>query len=103
MRQRVRSATAMTAMAGGALRLLHLGPHGMQVIAGRNYREQENQRAAESTNEDERRTPTGTSRTGRGSPLPPQQPGRQQQREPTKIKKKLHTKCHGRSEERPRP
>src|SRR6202521_3567829 len=78
----VRRATAMAGMAGGALGLLHLGPHGMQVVAGRDYWEQQNEYAAESTNEDKRApclTPTRINRIARRNPLPPQQPGRQQQ------------------------
>jgi len=106
MSQSVRCATAVAGMAGGALGLFHLGPHGMQVVAGRDYWEQQNECAAESTNEDKRApclTPTRINRIARRNPLPPQQPGRQQQREPTKIKKKLHTKRAGRVEEGPRP
>ncbi len=39
-----------------------------------------------------RRTSRSTTGSGKSSPLPPQQPRGQQQRKPTKIKKKLHTK-----------
>jgi len=80
----------------------HLGPHGVQVVAGRDHREQQNECAAESAHEDDRAC-CRTIRTGRRIPLPPQQPSGQQQREPTEIKKKLHTKYPGRLVETLRP
>jgi len=81
----------MSGIAKGAFRLFHLGAHGVQVVAGRDYRKQQNECAAESAKENELgrcRTSDGTSQS---SPTPPQQPRGQQQREPTEVKKKLHT------------
>ena len=93
--QPMHCASAIAGMAKGPFRLFHLGSHGVQVVGGRDYREQQNQCAAESADKDERspcRTSCRTTRTGRRSPVPPQQTGGQQQGEPTEIKKKLHTK-----------
>lgn len=98
-------ASATVGNAEGALRLFHLGPDGVQVVGGRDHREQQNQGAAESANEDERaprRASYQTTRSGRRSPVPPQQTGGNQQREPTEIKKKLHTKWPGLLKETPR-
>jgi hypothetical protein len=84
----------MVGMVEGAFRLFHLGPHGVQVVGGRDYREQQNECAAESAEKDERtrrRASCRTSQNSRRSPSPPQQTGGQQQGEPTEIKKKLHT------------
>ena len=88
--QRMKCASAIAGMAEAALRFFHLRPHGVQVVGGRNHGKQQNQRAAENANEDE-----GTMGSSRRSPLPPQQKGGHQQREPTEIEKKLHTKCRG--------
>src|ERR1700678_1238574 len=55
MSERVRRGSAMARMAESPLRLFHLGAHGVQVVARRYDREQQNQRAAEHTEEDERR------------------------------------------------
>jgi len=93
MSQRMKSAGAMAEMAERAFRLFHLGPHGVQVVAGRNHGKQQNQRTAESANEGERAR--RTIRRGRRNSSPPQQPRGQQQGEPAEIKKKLHTKCPG--------
>jgi hypothetical protein len=74
---------------------LHLGAHGVQVVAGRDHREQQNDYAAENAEEDERRsreTFRSAIRAGRSIPLPPQQTGGHQQGQPAEIKKKLHTK-----------
>jgi hypothetical protein len=74
---------------------LHLGTHGVQVVASRDHREQQNEYAAENADQDERRS-RGTScltiRAGQKSPLPPQQIRGQQEGQPAEIKKKLHTK-----------
>ena len=94
----MKCASAMAGMAEGALRLFHLGSHGVQVVADRDHGEQQNKYAAESAQEDERvrcRTSCWNTPTGRSSPSPPQQISGRQQGEPTEIKKKLHTKCPG--------
>ena len=106
MSQRMNRASAMAGMAEGAFRLLHLGPHGVQVVGGRDYGKQQHKNASESANEDERsrrRTSFRITPTGRKNVLPPQQPRGQQQRKPAEIKKKLHLKCQGPLEETPRP
>jgi len=95
MSPRMKCASAMAGMAESAVRLFHLGSHGVQIVGGRDHGKQQHENAAESAHEDERarrRTSCRTIRTGRSSPSPPQHIGGQQQREPTEIKKKLHTK-----------
>jgi hypothetical protein len=106
MSQRMNGATAVAGMTESAFRLFHLGSHGVQVVAGRDYRKQQNYYAAESAKENERvrrQTFCWTTGSGRSSPLPPQQPSGQQQREPTEIKKKLHTKRTGAREDTAQP
>ena len=52
--QRMNRAGAMAGMVEGALRLFHLGPHGVQIVGGRDHGKQQYENAAESANEDER-------------------------------------------------
>ncbi len=94
MSQRMGRARALVVAPEGAFRLFHLGPHGVQVVAGRNHWKQQNKCAAESAQENER-VRRRTIGSGRRSPLPPEQPAGQQQGQPTEIKKKLHTKRPG--------
>ena len=88
----VRSADAVGA-SKGRLRFFHLGAHGMQVIAGRNYRKQKNEGAAEGAHEAHRMGRCGrVVRTRRGVLSLPEKIGWHQKRKPTKIEKKLHSK-----------
>jgi len=80
----------------------HFGAHGVQVVAGRDHWEQQNECAAQNANKGERRgdyTSCSSTGSGRGGALPPQQQRRQQQRKPTEIKEKLHSKRPGLAEE----
>ncbi len=79
-------ASAISGMAEGALRLFHFRSHGVQVVGNRNHREKQNQRATENANKYE-----WMARRRRHGPAAPQHKAGNQQREPTKIKKKLHT------------
>jgi hypothetical protein len=45
----------MARMSESPLRLFHLGSHGVQVVASRDYGEEQNERAAQNAEEDERR------------------------------------------------
>ncbi len=90
-----------------ALRFFHLRAHRVQVVRGRDDREEKNESATERAEQDERLFRFARLRIGirtaehrgggRRSPLPPQQKGWQQQRKPTKIEEKLHTKHPGRT------
>jgi len=90
-------ARAAIGITAGAFRLFHFGPHGVQVVGRRDYGEKQNKSAAQRSYEDERAP--ASSRTVQNSPLPPQEKGGQQQREPAEVKKKLHTKRPSLSEE----
>ncbi len=77
----------------------HFRAQGVQIVRGGNNREQQKDRAGKRAQEDKRRycralgdPSRGTDGEGRGTPLPPKQISGQQQRKPTKVKKKLHTK-----------
>jgi hypothetical protein len=77
----------------------HLRAHGVQIVRGGNNREQQKYRAGKRAQEDKRRhcrapgNPScGTAGNVRGTTLAPEQISGQQQRKPTKVKKKLHTK-----------
>jgi len=76
----------MTAVAESALRLFHGLPDGTEIVAGRNYREQQNKGATKRADDDKRRSRPGFG----GNPPPPQQVRGQQQGKPAKIKKKFH-------------
>jgi len=73
--------------------LFHFGPHCVQIVGGRDHREQQNECTAKRIDRHQRarrRTYYSTIPVCRRAPSPPQQIGRQQQRQPTKIEKKLH-------------
>jgi hypothetical protein len=93
MSLRKRRSGATIGAADCGLRLFHFGPHGMQVIGGRDHGEKQNQGAAQGAKKDHRMSGQSLSPNGRGrrTLLPPQKVGGQHKREPTKVKKKLHT------------
>jgi hypothetical protein len=68
------------------LGLFHCLPERMQIVAGGNYRKEQNKDAAKSADKDKR----SANRVVRCRPALPKQVGRHQQGNPTKIKKKLH-------------
>jgi len=77
----------------------HLRAHGVQIVRGGNNGEQQKYRTGKRAQEDKRRDcrapgdpSCGTAGEGRATPLAPEQISGQQQRQPTKVKKKLHTK-----------
>jgi len=94
----MRRARSLVGATEGAFRLFSFGPHGVQVVAGRYYREQQNESTTKSAEEQK-----GPDLAIRRRPLPPQQTGGRQQGQPAEIKKKFHTKHSGPLEETPRP
>jgi len=69
-------------------RLFHLRPHRVQIIGGRNYREQQNQCTSQCQQTLQRTRPSD-----RRSGTPPPQPvSRQCQQNPHEIKQQLHNK-----------
>ncbi len=95
MSDRVIGRGRMAGMPERAFRLFHLRAHGVQVVAGRNHRKQQDEGTTKNANENKRRNRWISCWSARNSASQPQQICRQQQRQPTEIKKKLHTKHPG--------
>jgi len=76
----------MAIVAEAAFRLFHGLTDSMEIVAGRNYRKEQNQRTTQSADDDKRGARPWLGR----NPSPPQQVCRQQQGKPAKIKKEFH-------------
>ena len=67
--------------------VLHLGPHGVQIVRSRDYRKKQNQGASQGQQTLQGGHPAHRS----GSPAPPPQPeGRKREQQPCEIEQQLH-------------